>query len=68
MTASLTTADGIPSWLAQEYCASVAAALLARNEYFELLEDAMHLHQESWIRQPDWARDRSITTNGRMRP
>jgi hypothetical protein len=41
MTASLTTADGIPSWLAQEYCASVAAALLARNEYFELLEDAM---------------------------
>lgn len=28
------------SWLAQHYCRSVAAALLARNEFFELLEDA----------------------------
>jgi len=28
------------SWLENEYCASVAATLLARNEYFELLEDA----------------------------
>jgi hypothetical protein len=28
------------SWLAQQYCKSVAAALLARNEFFELLEDA----------------------------
>ncbi len=28
------------SWLEHQYCASVAAALLARNEYFELLEDA----------------------------
>lgn len=28
------------AWLEQEYCASVAAALLARNEFFELLEDA----------------------------
>ena len=35
------TIDGIPSWLAREYCASVAATLLARIEYFELLEDAM---------------------------
>ena len=33
--------DGISSWLETEYCASVAATLLARNEYFELLEDAM---------------------------
>jgi hypothetical protein len=41
MRSSHTTADGIPSWLEQQYCASVAAALLARNEYFELLEDAM---------------------------
>ena len=28
------------SWLEREYCASVAATLLARNEFFELLEDA----------------------------
>jgi len=29
------------SWLEQQYCKSVAAALLARAEFFELLEDAM---------------------------
>jgi len=34
-------ADRISSWLETHYCASVAATLLARNEYFELLEDAM---------------------------
>jgi len=28
------------SWLEQQYCKSVAAALLARAEFFELLEDA----------------------------
>jgi hypothetical protein len=28
------------SWLESQYCASVAATLLARTEYFELLEDA----------------------------
>jgi hypothetical protein len=28
------------SWVAQQYCKSVASALLARNEFFELLEDA----------------------------
>jgi hypothetical protein len=28
------------SGLAHQYCRSVAAALLARNEFFELLEDA----------------------------
>jgi hypothetical protein len=28
------------SSLAQQYCKSVAATLLARNEFFELLEDA----------------------------
>jgi len=33
--------DGISSWLENQYCASVAATLLARTEYFELLEDAM---------------------------
>jgi hypothetical protein len=33
--------DGISSWLESQYCASVAATLLARTEYFELLEDAM---------------------------
>jgi hypothetical protein len=35
------SADRIPAWLETQYCASVAATLLARNEYFELLEDAM---------------------------
>jgi len=34
-------ADRISNWLETQYCASVAAALLARTEYFELLEDAM---------------------------
>ena len=29
------------SWLEQQYCKSVAASLLARAEFFELLEDAM---------------------------
>jgi hypothetical protein len=28
------------SWIAQQYCRSIAAALLARKEFFELLEDA----------------------------
>ncbi len=28
------------SWIAQQYCRSIASALLARNEFFELLEDA----------------------------
>lgn len=34
-------AERISAWLETQYCASVAATLLARNEYFELLEDAM---------------------------
>lgn len=34
-------ADRISSWVETQYCASVAATLLARTEYFELLEDAM---------------------------
>ena len=33
--------ENISAWLENEYCASVAATLLARTEYFELLEDAM---------------------------
>jgi hypothetical protein len=33
--------EPISSWLEKQYCASVAATLLARTEYFELLEDAM---------------------------
>jgi hypothetical protein len=41
MTASRKSTDLIPSWLETQYCASVAATLLARTEYFELLEDAM---------------------------
>ena len=36
-----TPADRVAAWLETQYCASVAAALLARNEYFELLEDVM---------------------------
>jgi hypothetical protein len=40
--ASITSAaDKLASWLETQYCASVAATLLARTEYFELLEDAM---------------------------
>jgi hypothetical protein len=31
----------VGSWIETQYCASVAATLLARAEYFELLEDAM---------------------------
>lgn len=41
MTATHTRSDCLVSWLESEYCAAVAATLLARNEYFELLEDAM---------------------------
>jgi hypothetical protein len=41
MTAIHTAPDRFASWLESEYCASVAATLLARTEYFELLEDAM---------------------------
>jgi hypothetical protein len=41
MSAIHEAADRIPTWLETQYCASVAATLLARNEYFELLEDAM---------------------------
>jgi hypothetical protein len=33
--------NNLSVWLENQYCASVAATLLARNEYFELLEDAM---------------------------
>jgi hypothetical protein len=36
-----TTSSRLASWLESEYCASVAATMLARTEYFELLEDAM---------------------------
>ncbi|HEY7889924.1 MAG TPA: hypothetical protein VIC29_17010 [Steroidobacteraceae bacterium] len=36
-----TAPDPLASWLETEYCASVAATMLARTEYFELLEDAM---------------------------
>jgi len=41
MNVTRKTPARIPAWLESQYCASVAAALLARNEYFELLEDAM---------------------------
>jgi hypothetical protein len=41
MSGNREPADRISSWLETQYCASVAATLLARNEYFELLEDAM---------------------------
>jgi hypothetical protein len=41
MSATPKAADRISSWVETQYCASVAATLLARKEYFELLEDAM---------------------------
>ena len=28
------------SWIAQQYCRSIASSLLARKEFFELMEDA----------------------------
>ena len=31
----------VSTWIETQYCASVAATLQARAEYFELLEDAM---------------------------
>jgi hypothetical protein len=37
----MNTADRISAWIENQYCASVAATLQARAEYFELLEDAM---------------------------
>jgi hypothetical protein len=41
MKAISSAADKVSSWIETQYCASVAATLLARAEYFELLEDAM---------------------------
>ena len=41
MQTTTTTADKVSAWIETQYCASVAATLLARTEYFELLEDAM---------------------------
>ena len=38
---SVQPVQSISTWLENQYCASVAATLLARTEYFELLEDAM---------------------------
>lgn len=35
------TADRVTAWIENQYCASVAATLQARAEYFELLADAM---------------------------
>jgi hypothetical protein len=35
------SADRVSAWIENQYCASVAATLQARAEYFELLEDAM---------------------------
>ena len=35
------TTDRVSAWIETQYCASVAATLQARAEYFELLEDAM---------------------------
>jgi len=41
MKSMSSTTDKISAWIENQYCASVAATLLARTEYFELLEDAM---------------------------
>jgi len=37
----MNTFNRAAGWLEHQYCASVAATLQARAEYFELLEDAM---------------------------
>ena len=41
MASSTSRIDRASAWIERQYCASVAAALMARAEYFELLEDAM---------------------------
>jgi hypothetical protein len=41
MSSTHTAPDRIDSLIESEYCAAVAATLLARTEFFELLEDAM---------------------------
>ncbi|MDB6087381.1 MAG: hypothetical protein JWN85_165 [Gammaproteobacteria bacterium] len=41
MMSATPATDRMSSWVETQYCASVAATLLARKEYFELLEDAM---------------------------
>ncbi len=41
MMSATRNTDRISNWLETQYCASVAATLMARTEYFELLEDAM---------------------------
>jgi hypothetical protein len=38
---TMNATDRISAWIETQYCASVAATLQARAEYFELLEDAM---------------------------
>jgi hypothetical protein len=37
----MNTTDRLAAWIETQYCASVAATLQARAEYFELLADAM---------------------------
>jgi hypothetical protein len=44
------------SWLAQQYCKSIAAAALARNEFFELLEDATTPPQRLARARATWSR------------
>jgi hypothetical protein len=41
MGINMQTIDRASAWIETQYCASVAATLQARAEYFELLEDAM---------------------------
>jgi hypothetical protein len=38
---TMQASDRISAWIENQYCASVAATLQARAEYFELLADAM---------------------------
>ncbi len=60
MSVSRTPSDRISAWLETQYCASVAATLLARNEYFELARGrdgpagAAHActHELAAVRQP----------------
>jgi hypothetical protein len=54
MSVSRKPAEETSSWLENQYCASVAATLLARTEYFELLEDAMVPTEELVLALTSW--------------
>lgn len=55
------TSDRASAWIEAQYCASVAATLQARAEYFELLEDAMTSPARLVKAYGDWRKHASQT-------